>query len=441
MLLVLTLAFCVTSPAPPVSQKAVDAQQHWSSISERFASWATLHAKTYSTDAEYAHRRAIFAETAARVDASNARFATGEITHSLTLNVFSDTTGKEFRVRNGYRAPHLKVGAPFAWPSTNRTELDWRHEHSGVVTHVKDQGSCGSCWAFSTTGAIEGAAAIANASWAGWYAMRGARSTEGFSEKELVDCAPAPNQGCRGGDMGAAMAWIAQNNSGLDSEGDYGYEPLTERCDWQKQRVSVMSLGGHEDVPVKGPALIAALTRGPVSIAIDASSADFQNYDRGVYMGACAQTVERLDHGVLAVGFRLDKSGQGGTILVKNSWGASWGDHGYITFRYRADDDAGACGMNLQAKLPTGAAIHPATPKPPPPPMCAKAGILQPAFYCPYNTTCCRDHKSAGGLLRKWVYTCCPTGAACKPHEDGVEGIVEEGANNATCLKATTEPP
>ncbi len=213
---------------------------------------------------------------------------------------------------------------------------------------------------------------------------------------------------------------------------NYHYAPYDQRCDWQKERVSVVGISGHEDVPVSGPAMIAALRRGPVSIAIDASSQDFQNYDRGIYHGTCSQSVKSLDHGVLAVGFRLDDDRKHGVITVKNSWGESWGNRGYIDFNYNAEDDAGACGMNLQAVLPTGAAMHAPTPTPPPPPMCSKGTIFHPAFYCPYNSTCC-PYKTIFG---RTAYTCCPDGTACQARaaEPAVMG-------HATCTNATTELP
>ena len=139
--------------------------------------------------------------------------------------------------------------------------------------------------------------------------------------------------------------------------------------------------------------------------------------------------VKDLDHGVLAVGYLLFEGNQSGVVWIKNSWGSGWGDGGYITFGYKADHDAGKCGMNLQATLPIGAKLHAPTPTPPPPPMCDAGGIFKPAFYCPYNTTCCCDHKS---IFKKCVYTCCPDGASCAPH-DGILGSTA----NATCLKAT----
>ena len=178
------------------------------------------------------------------------------------------------------------------------------------------------------TGSIEGAAAIENQSWAGWY---DSANPSGFSEKELVDCAPEPNEGCMGGYMDVAMEWIAKNNSGdgLNSEDNYRYYDYTDRCDFQKERVSVVNIDSHTKVEVNGQAMIKAISTGPVSIGIDASDPDFQNYDRGVY-SACAHTEERIDHGVLAVGFQLEDGNASGYILVKNSWGASWGMEGYF---------------------------------------------------------------------------------------------------------------
>jgi C1A family cysteine protease len=386
------------------------------------------------SDSEKSKRKDIFASAASYVDKQNAHSHSMQQekwrTHapSLTLNRFSDLTRDEFVVRNGFRhasdALKMRSQATFAFsggsPSKGRS-WDWRDQ--GVITPVKDQGQCGSCWTFSITGAIEGAAAIANDSGTVWPQSQHA----GFSEDEIKDCAKVPNElmGCEGGDMRLGMDWV-HNNTGIDSEGQYRYSAFDQRCDWQKERVSVVSIAGRQDIPPNSPAMLDALSVGPVSIAIDASSQDFQYYSRGVYSGECGNDKASLDHGVLAVGYALygTTSNRTGYIIVKNSWG-DWGDDGYIKLRYNADDDNGQCGMNLEATLPVGAKMHPATPTPPPPPQCSKRTIFKDAFFCEYNTTCCCDHKN---IFKQCVYTCCEAGATCTPHADGRDG--------ATCLKA-----
>ena len=407
----------------------IDDATRWSSVAERFSAWQSLHGVAYGGAEERLKRMAIFEKTAAHVDARNAQHDRGEITHMLTLNRFSDLTNEEFRVRNGLRRASgsgaAAVRAPLFKPGATRGQSwDWRDQHNNVITEVKDQGQCGSCWAFSTTGSIEAAAALANESFAGWYETSIPR---GFSEKEIVDCAPPPNEGCMGGYMDLAMEWISRNSSGdgINSERSYSYHPYGERCDFRKERVSVVSIEGHEKVPVSSPAMIAALSRQPVSIGIDASSPDFQNYARGVYR-ECAHTAERIDHGVLAVGYHLDRrDNHTGYIIVKNSWGGSWGQDGYINIGYDASLDNGTCGMNLQAVVPVGARMHAPTPTPPPPPLCAKRTLLSPAFYCDYNTTCCCAKQSIFGTCKS--YTCCPSAAACTaPTVEGADGMVEE---------------
>ena len=191
-------------------------------------------------------------------------------------NRFSAMSSEEFKQYLGIKEKASRQRQPSSSIHTgvhsngNDTSIDWTEK--GAVTEVKDQGQCGSCWAFSTTGSIEGFAAIANESFAGWFDTNW---SSGYSESELVNCAPAPNEGCDGGDMGEAMKWIANKSSGdgLNSESNYRYDAFTERCDFQKERVSVVSIKGYQKVPVSSTSMIAAISKGPVAIAIDASLA------------------------------------------------------------------------------------------------------------------------------------------------------------------------
>jgi C1A family cysteine protease len=420
MLLATLLPLCASTSH--VTKAMVDDVHNWADASARFDGWKALHNISYQSHEEQTHRLEIFSKTASHVDAQNERHAAGELSYSLTLNRFSDLTSEEFRVRNGFRAGAAEIAVEASLfedvGATRGSSFDWRHEHNNVVTGVKDQGQCGSCWAFSTTGSIEGFAAIANESFAGWFDTNW---SSGYSESELVNCAPAPNEGCDGGDMGEAMKWIANKSSGdgLNSESNYRYDAFTERCDFQKERVSVVSIKGYQKVPVSSTSMIAAISKGPVAIAIDASSPDFQNYDRGVF-NECRHTLESLDHGVLAVGYFLDGTdNSSGYVTVKNSWGGSWGMDGYIQLAYNAKLDNGTCGMNLNAYIPSGATMHPPTPMPPPPPQCSKGGLFKKAFYCDYGTTCCCDHKRFG----KCVYTCCKHGEICPTDESAIVGL------------------
>ena len=220
--------------------------------------------------------------------------------------------------------------------------VDW--VKAGAVTPVKNQGQCGSCWSFSTTGALEGA----------YYTTYG--SLPSFSEQQLVDCDNHKNggkdMGCNGGLMDNAFKWI-EKNGGLCTESEYPYTSDTKTagtCESTCDIVSNSAVTSFNDVHSSNDVdMMTALSKQPVSIAIEADQKDFQLYSSGVFTGSCGTN---LDHGVLAVGYgSLD--GQD-FYKVKNSWGTTWGDEGYILLG-RGDEfnkGQGQCGMLLQASYP-----------------------------------------------------------------------------------------
>merc|ERR1719181_2053374 len=211
--------------------------------------------------------------------------------------------------------------------SDNPGSVDWTTK--GAVTPVKNQGQCGSCWAFSTTGSTEGANFLKTG------------KLESFSEQELVDCAQSfGNQGCNGGLMDDGFKYIESKGDVLETT--YPYTGKTGKCSSSKTSHPDVKVTGFKDVAEKNEAqLMAAVQKQPVSVAIEADQSGFQFYKTGVFSGTCGT---KLDHGVLAVGYGTD----GGKKYwkVKNSWAATWGDKGYIRM-VRKGSNATATGRKL----------------------------------------------------------------------------------------------
>jgi C1A family cysteine protease len=269
--------------------------------------------------------------------------------YKLGHNQFSIYTFDEFIFQSGLNNSYINKNNNKLYGFTKKYELPQQHDwiSLGAVTDVKDQGKCGSCWAFSTTGALEGAYFVKN------------KQLVSFSEQELVDCENSKHGGsdlgCNGGDMDTAFSWI-KSNKGLCSEQDYPYvSGTTHKANDQCSICSVVNgsqILNWTDVPPKSDdALMYAVYQQPVSVSIDAASLFFQFYKSGVFTGMCGT---KLDHGVLAVGFGTDNSTNMDYYLVKNSWGKTWGDNGYIKIAKgeKYNFGSGQCGILLSASYP-----------------------------------------------------------------------------------------
>lgn len=287
--------------------------------------YVTEWGKSYGTKAEFVFRMEQFKKTMAKIAEHQSNAA-----HKSTvgLNHFSDWTEAEYKKLLGTVAKENHGEDAEELDTSNLQDtVDWRSK--GAVTPVKNQGQCGSCWAFSTTGSVEGAMFLSSG------------TLQSFSEQQLVDCSKNGNMGCHGGLMDNAFKYIETNPLMLES--DYAYTGRDGSCKYVSSK-GVGQVKGFKDVrrDTSGAQLRAAVAKNPVSIAIEADQFVFQGYSGGIITHGCGS---KLDHGVLAVGYGGLEDEE--YFLVKNSWGPSWGDQGYVKI---APDQ---CGITMQPSYPT----------------------------------------------------------------------------------------
>ena len=247
-------------------------------------------------------------------------------TYKLKLNQFADLSRSEYLSRfNPYKIDNFGKGIKFE-PTCDMIEnapesIDWRQASLNpkkikAVNGIKNQQQCGSCWAFSAVASIEGAWAVAG------------NQLVSLSEQELVDCSQSyGNQGCNGGLMDDAFQFVIANG-GICSESAYPYQAADGTCQSQSC-TSVAKISTFHDVQTMNEtAIFAALQIGPISIAIEADQESFQFYSGGVYSDPSCGT--NLDHGVNLVGYGTDSSSNQNYWILRNSWGQTWGEAGYM---------------------------------------------------------------------------------------------------------------
>jgi len=309
-----------------------------------FRTWMASYEKEYKDETEFQHRLQVFKRNYDRVQKHNSKEP--KSSYTLAVNKFADLTHQEFKdIYLGYGTKGKSSPVPSRKnivhsPRNNSIPANWDWRTKNVVSEVKNQGQCGSCWSFSTTGSTEGCHALKTG------------NLVSLSEQNLMDCSTSyGNEGCNGGLMTLAFEYII-NNKGIDTEASYPYEGEDDTCRY-KSANSGATLAGYVNVTSGDENdLLTKANVGPVSVAIDASSEDFQLYDGGVYVDyECGNTIDSLDHGVLVVGWGFEQGWVENTYwwIVKNSWGEDWGESGYILMTRNWDN---MCGIATEASLP-----------------------------------------------------------------------------------------
>jgi C1A family cysteine protease len=291
-----------------------------SEYQSEFLKFVQDYNKAYDSVTETFDRFSVFKMNLNKINEINAQ----NLTWWAGINEFSDLTEEEFlATHTGHFSGDHEDREELPSTGNEANDIDWRDK--GAVTAVKNQGSCGSCWAFSATAAVEG-----------YWFLKGNTLVQ-LADQQVLDCCKDSCAGCNGGQESNAIGWVGKTG-GLCNQKDYPYTARAGACKTSCTKVAKCS--GVKRVYGE-PALVTALNSLPVSVAVNAGGG-WQSYKGGVFTGPCSQ---QLNHAVLAVGYN------GQAFVIKNSWGAGWGDKGYI--QLARGKSPTTCGVGKEPSDPT----------------------------------------------------------------------------------------
>jgi C1A family cysteine protease len=321
-----TISVTVKDKSVPLPVSATLKKTDCASVSNGLDEMWNEFTSVHAVNGDEAERKAIFAKNVKKAVEHN-RKELGSMMGvqgpfaAMTLEEFQSANIRGFQASASQGLP--KLGVHEYQGETLADSVDWTTK--GAVTPVKNQGQCGSCWAFSTVGGLEGA----------WEISSG--NLVSLSEQQFVDCDKV-DSGCNGGLMDNGFKFA--EGTAIATEDSYAYTAKDGSCKSSfTTGIPQGGVTGYKDVSNSASALQSALQSvGPVSVAIEADQSVFQMYTSGTITSGCGSN---LDHGVLAVGY------DGSSIKVKNSWGSSWGMNGYVNI------DASQCGITTSASYPT----------------------------------------------------------------------------------------
>ncbi|XP_029437298.1 cathepsin K-like isoform X2 [Rhinatrema bivittatum] len=306
------------------------------SLDSQWEQWKITYHKQYNSKVDELQRRLIWEKNLKYITAHNLEFSLGMHTYELAINHLGDMTSEEVvKTMTGLKVPPRQSSSNFTDSDDGEglvpDSIDYRKK--GYVTPVRNQGQCGSCWAFSSVGALEG------------QLKRKTGKLVSLSPQNLVDCV-TKNDGCGGGYMTNAFEYVKENR-GIDSEDAYPYTGEDGECRYNPRGKAAKCRSYKEVTEGSEKALKRAVARvGPISVGIDASLPSFQSYSKGVYYDPDCN-VDDINHAVLVVGYGVQKGKK--YWIIKNSWGKEWGNKGYILM---ARDKNNTCGIANLASYP-----------------------------------------------------------------------------------------